>query len=185
MVVKYHSFSILSVSISLLDYEADSLSRWIVHKLNLLALPIALGWLLAVLKIHARIDVHQLAWCAIKDSLSSLFLDPSLVVQVLLLDSFFKHSGLLLLQQDFTLHIILTSIFATIKLLAHRSLMDGFLFPPKLSHWIVSKLWDDGEHHAPKVGNMRAVDLGTLLHQDLWAVKADCSNIAVDRITIK
>jgi hypothetical protein len=59
-----------------------------------------------------------------------LFLDPPVVVQVLLLDSFFKHSGLLLLQQDFTLHIILAGIFGTIKLLAHRSLMDGLLFPP-------------------------------------------------------
>jgi hypothetical protein len=63
--------------------------------------------------------------------------------------------------------------------------MDGFLFTPQLSHWIIAELWHDLENHTPQVRNKGAMYFRTLLHQDFGRVKADSGDISVDRITIQ
>ena len=73
---------------------------------------------------------------------------------------------------------------ATIKLFAHSSLVNGLLFAPKFSHWIVSQFRNNLEDHASNVWDVRDMDLGALLHQDLRRIEADCCDVAMDRIAI-
>lgn len=57
VIVKYHSFSVHSVLVPLLDVKGDPLSRRVISDLYKLALSVLIRSLFGVLQKHARINM--------------------------------------------------------------------------------------------------------------------------------
>jgi hypothetical protein len=114
MVIEHYGFSILPILIPLLNHECDSLATWVWDKLKRLAVPIHIWGTFGVLNIHPRVNMHKLDLCAIQHSLSSLELDPPIIVHFLLVNSFLQHIEFVFVSSDFIVRKFLLLLTITL-----------------------------------------------------------------------
>lgn len=96
MVIKDYSFTIKAILVPLLYIESNSLGRWVIYKLNQLALSVTIRRLFGMLDEHFGVLVPQLDGCTIRYLLTELELNPFLIINMLLLYPFLQHFELVL-----------------------------------------------------------------------------------------
>ena len=91
-----------------------------------------------MLKIHLRVNMSQLDLVAIENLLTVLGLDPTVIVHMLLLDSFLKH---------FELHLI--SLCVVDILFGFLQALGGFHFSFEFLHGIIAQFRYNLENKIP------------------------------------